>query len=147
MSFISHWNGAYSGTSSNLTYCAQGTIIGSNNIGNQSVKYATTSGSCNGNAATATKATQDSGGNIIKDTYIKKDGSNGTAAGVSALINKLDVSSANPTDADYYICQYVGGGTTTTTYHRRPMSAMWNWIKAKTDTLYPTKSGSGATGT
>ena len=68
MSFISHWNGAYSGTSSNLTYCAQGTIIGSNNIGNQSVKYATTSGSCNGNAATATKATQDSGGNIIKVT-------------------------------------------------------------------------------
>ena len=56
MSFMAYWNGAYSGTSSNLTYCAQGTIIGSNNIGNQSVKYATTSGSCNGNAATATNA-------------------------------------------------------------------------------------------
>lgn len=56
MSFMAHWNGAYSGTSSNLTYCAQGTIIGSNNIGSQSVKYATTSGSCNGNAATATNA-------------------------------------------------------------------------------------------
>lgn len=55
MSFITYWNGAYSGTSSNLVYCAQGTIIGSNNIGNQSVKYATTSGSCSGNAATATK--------------------------------------------------------------------------------------------
>ena len=53
MSFMTYWNGAYSGTSSNLTYCAQGTIIGSNNIGNQSVKYATTSGSCSGNAATA----------------------------------------------------------------------------------------------
>lgn len=57
MSFMAHWNGAYSGTSSNLTYCAQGAIIGSNNIGNQSVKYATTSGSCNGNAATAGSAT------------------------------------------------------------------------------------------
>lgn len=42
MSFMAHWNGAYSGTSSNLTYCAQGAIIGSNNIGSQSVKYATT---------------------------------------------------------------------------------------------------------
>ena len=147
MSFMTYWNGAYSGTSSNLVYCAQGTIIGSNNIGNQSVKYATTSGSCSGNAATATKATQDSGGNIIKDTYIKKDGSNGTAAGVSALINKLDTGSSTPTDADYYVCQYAGGGTATTTYHRRPMSAMWNWIKAKTDALYPTKSGSGASGT
>ena len=78
---------------------------------------------------------------------LKIDGSNGTAVGVSALINKLDTGSSTPTDADYYICQYVGGGTTTTTYHRRPMSAMWNWIKAKTDTLYPTKSGTGASGT
>ena len=147
MSFMAHWNGAYSGTSSNLTYCAQGTIIGSNNIGNQSVKYATTSGSCSGNAATATKATQDSDGNVIRDNYIRKDGNNGTAAGVSALINKLDAGSSTPTDADYYVCQYAGGGTTTTTYHRRPMSSMWNWIKAKTDTLYPTKSGSGVTGT
>ena len=55
MSFMAYWNGAYSGTSSNLTYCVQGAIIGSNNIGNQSVKYATTSGTCSGNAATATK--------------------------------------------------------------------------------------------
>lgn len=147
MSFMTYWNGAYSGTSSNLVYCAQGTIIGSNNIGNQSVKYATTSGSCSGNAATATKATQDSDGNIIRDHYIRIDGNNGTEAGVSALINKLGTGSSTPTDADYYVCQYAGGGTTTTTYHRRPMSSMWNWIKAKTDTLYPTKSGSGATGT
>ena len=58
MSFMTYWNGAYSGTSSNLTYCAQGTIIGSNNIGSQRVSYATTSGSCNGNAATATTATR-----------------------------------------------------------------------------------------
>ena len=122
-------------------------LIHAGNIDSQSVNYATTSGSCSGNAATATKATQDSGGNIIKDTYIKKDGSNGTAAGVSALINKLDAGSSTPTDADYYVCQYAGGGTATTTYYRRPMSSMWNWIKAKTDTLYPTKSGSGATGT
>ena len=66
---------------------------------------------------------------------------------MSALINKLGAGSSTPTDADYYVCQYAGGGTATTTYYRRPMSSMWNWIKAKTDTLYPTKSGSGATGT
>ena len=74
MSFMTYWNGAYSGTSSNLTYCAQGTIIGSNNIGNQSVSYATTSGSCNGNAATATKATQDGNGNVITSTYLPLSG-------------------------------------------------------------------------
>lgn len=56
MSFMAYWNGAYSGTSSNLTYCKQGTIIGSNNIGGQSVNYATTSGSCSGNAASSTQS-------------------------------------------------------------------------------------------
>ena len=56
MSFMAYWNGAYSDTSSNLTYCKQGTIIGSKNIGSQSVNFATSSGSCSGNAATATDA-------------------------------------------------------------------------------------------
>ena len=56
MSFIAYWNGAYSGTSSNLTYCKQGTIIGSSNIGSQSVSYATSSGSCSGNAASSTQS-------------------------------------------------------------------------------------------
>ena len=55
MSFIAYWNGAHRDTYSNLTYCAQGTIIGSKNIGSQSVNFATSSGSCSGNAATATK--------------------------------------------------------------------------------------------
>lgn len=74
MSFMTYWNGAYSGTSSNLVYCAQGTIIGSKNIGSQSVNYATTSGSCSGNAATATKATQDGNGNVIANTYLPLSG-------------------------------------------------------------------------
>ena len=56
MSFMAYWNGAYSGTNSNLTYCAQGTIIGSKNIGSQSVNYATTSGTCSGNAASSTQS-------------------------------------------------------------------------------------------
>ena len=56
MSFMAYWNGAYSGTSSNLTYCKQGTIIGTSNIGSQSVSYATSSGSCSGNAASSTQS-------------------------------------------------------------------------------------------
>ena len=77
---------------------------------------------------------------------LKIDGSNGTAAGVSTLINKLGIGNSIPTDADYYICQYAGGGTTTISYHRRPMSSMWNWIKTKADNFYPLKDGTGATG-
>jgi hypothetical protein len=46
---VAYWNGAYnSNNASNLTYCAAGTIIGSNTIGNQSVKYATYLGSASG---------------------------------------------------------------------------------------------------
>ena len=47
------------------------------------------------------------------------------------LLNGLDTGTSTPVDADYYISQYVGGGTTTTTYHRRPMSALWAYVKGK----------------
>lgn len=59
-----------------------------------------------------------------------------TQAGMNAAINLLGTGSSTPTDADYYISQYVGGGTTTTTYHRRPMSALWAYIKGKGDQIY-----------
>ena len=58
----------------------------------------------------------------------------------NALINALDTGSSTPVDNDYYVSQYVGGGTTTTTFHRRPMSALWNYIKGK---LSVTTSGNG----
>lgn len=47
------------------------------------------------------------------------------------FINELSTGSSDPTDNDYYIAQYAGGGTTTTSYHRRPVSALWNYIKGK----------------
>lgn len=70
-------------------------------------------------------------GSLDSTSYLKVDGTNGTSAGVSTLLNKLSTGSSTPTDADYYICQYAGGGTSTTTYHRRPMSAMYAYIKSK----------------
>lgn len=72
--------------------------------------------------------------------YLKVDGSNGTSAGVSALLNKLTEGSRDPQDADYYIAQYSGGGTTTTTYHRHPVSKLWNYIKSKADSVYAAAS-------
>lgn len=54
----------------------------------------------------------------------------------NALLNGLDTGSSTPVDADYYISQYVGGGTTTITYHRRPVSALWSYIKSKADSVY-----------
>lgn len=58
----------------------------------------------------------------------------------NALINALSTRSDTPVDADYYVSQYVNGGTKTTTYHRRPMSALWNYIKSKLSTVATTGS-------
>lgn len=52
-------------------------------------------------------------------------------ASANAFINALGTASATPQDADYYISQYIGGGDTTKTYYRRPMSALWAYIKSK----------------
>ena len=49
----------------------------------------------------------------------------------SALINSLSLGTSNPKDADYYVSQYAGGGTTNTSYYRRPVSALWEYIKDK----------------
>jgi hypothetical protein len=61
-------------------------------------------------------------------------------ADTNGLLNSLNTEETTPTDADYYISQHAGGGTTTTTYHRRPMSALWAFIKSKCDSIYATVS-------
>lgn len=65
---------------------------------------------------------------------------------LSTMINTLSVGSATPEDADYYVCQYAGGGNTTSTYHRRPMSALWDYIKTKGNSTWQPK-GSYASST
>lgn len=57
----------------------------------------------------------------------------------NALINALDNDTSTPVDADYFISQYVNGGTTTTTYHRRPMSTLYDYMKGKMDSIYQAK--------
>jgi hypothetical protein len=62
-----------------------------------------------------------------------------SSANASTILNLLDTGSSTPVDNDYYISQYVGGGTTTTSYHRRPMSALWSYVKGKADSVYQPK--------
>lgn len=50
---------------------------------------------------------------------------------LSTMINTLSTSGSTPTDDDYFVSQYVGGETTTTTYHRRPVKALLEYIKGK----------------
>lgn len=47
------------------------------------------------------------------------------------LINSLSEDTSDPVDNDYYVAQYAGGESTTKTYHRRPIKALWNYIKGK----------------
>lgn len=62
------------------------------------------------------------------------------------LINALDIQATTPVDADYFISQSVNGGTTTTDYYRRPMSALWTYIKGKSDGVYVNSAGDTMTG-
>ena len=106
-----------------------------------------------GNAATATKlaATKDIQVALGSTSAVAFDGSADVTPGVSgtlgvgnggtgettaknaanAFINALDADSTDPVDDDLFVSQYVNGGTTTTTYHRRPLSKLWNYIKSK----------------
>lgn len=63
-----------------------------------------------------------------------------TQAGVNAAINLLGTGSDIPSDNDYYISQYANGGTTTTTYHRRPVVKLYEYIKTKLESVFAAKS-------
>lgn len=89
-------------------------------------------------------------GKIFGDGFEQKlniDGSNATAGGVSTMLNTLTTGSSTPVDNDYYISQYVNGGTTTISYHRRPMSALWTYIKGKLSGTDVSIGGNAATAT
>ena len=60
----------------------------------------------------------------------------------SSLINSLSTGSNTPSDDDYYVSQYAHGGTTTTSYHRRPVSALWEYIKNKISSVLGLTSSS-----
>lgn len=63
---------------------------------------------------------------------------------LNQMINTLTNGTSDPADTDYYIAQYAGGGSTTTTYHRRPHSALWNYIKSKANSVYQPKGSYAA---
>ena len=49
----------------------------------------------------------------------------------SSLINSLSTGFSTPVDADYYVAQYANGGTSDTSFLRRPVAALWEYIKLK----------------
>ena len=74
------------------------------------------------------------GSNISSGTVPVARGGTGqttSTAAANAFVNALGAQFTTPQDADYFISQSVGGGSTTTTYHRRPMTALWEYVKSK----------------
>ena len=63
-------------------------------------------------------------------SYAKKDNTS-----ANALINTLTTGNSTPEDADYFITQYVNGGTTNTNYYRRPVSKIWDYIGVKASSV------------
>ena len=68
--------------------------------------------------------------NVVKGDIPALDYVPNTSTGVSNAINLLSVGTSTPALSDYYVSQYASGGTTTTSYHRRPLSALWTLFKS-----------------
>lgn len=67
----------------------------------------------------------------------------GFTAITSTLLNSLGEGSSPATANDYIICQYAGGGTSTTTYHRRKLSNVLGnvyWANVKVGTASSTST-------
>lgn len=98
---VAYWNGAYnSNNASNLTYCAAGTIIGSNTIGNQSVKYATYLGSASGSYDFSTLDTILTSKAEKNHTHLYAGSS--SAGGAATSANKLNTNAGSSTLPVYF---------------------------------------------
>lgn len=94
----------------------------------------------NGIASGANKTTVDSSLSSSSTNPVQNKVVNSALAGksntnhthdLSTMINTLSIGGSTPTDEDYFVSQYIGGGTTTITYHRRPVKALLEYIKGK----------------
>ena len=58
---------------------------------------------------------------------------NNTRTGVYTALNLLDTATATPSGSNYYIAQDVNG---TAEFVRRPISALWSYMKSQADYVY-----------
>ena len=72
------------------------------------------------------------------DDKLDVDGSNGTQAGVDALLGKLTPGNADITDDETKVI--TGNTSGGDTYTRRPIKYFWSWFKGKADAIYAAKT-------
>ena len=74
-----------------------------------------------------------------------------SSTNLNTMINQLATGDSVPGGNDYYISQYANGGTTTTTYHRRPVSKLAEYVRGsntsalKVSTINAPTSAGGST--
>ena len=123
----------------NITGTLKGTADKANNLGNYTVGGTSQPVYFNGGVPTAITAVGAAYGGTGKTSLVDS---------ANALLNALSAGSSTPSDNDYFISQYVNGGTTTTTYHRRPISKIYDYIKGKASGTWNINiSGNAATAT
>lgn len=156
MSFIAYWNGAYnSDGGSNLAYCNKGAFgdmatASKSSYYTKSDTYTKTEVNTKLTDGSVTKVGTANVGATNIPIYLKAGVPTAVTLVDTAnnLINNLTTGTSTPEDADYYVAQYVGGGTTTTTFHRRPHSALYAYIKGKAEGTWAISvSGNAATAT
>ena len=133
MSFIAYWNGAYSGTASNLSYCSKGAF------GTAITKNI-------GDFATNTLLTNQNLNNIISPGFYNAGGSN-TITNKPNGVDNFGLEVIHHANGPYYTQKLY---TNTTQYTRKCVNSKWgSWTEDKltdTNTTYSTfvKSGAGA---
>ena len=66
--------------------------------------------------------------------------------GANTFINSLTSGTSTPVDNDYYVAQWVNGGSNTAIYVRRTHSALWGYIQNKIGSAAYVKSVAGKSG-
>lgn len=74
----------------------------------------------------------------VESNRIKVDGTNGTHAGVSELVQTLLSATGAVTDSMEFVTSNVDP-TATRLFYRRPASSIWAYVKAKADSVYQAK--------
>ena len=72
-------------------------------------------------------------------------GSSTAQGAINGLVDGCSEENTTPQDTDFILAQTSGGGTTTKTYHRKPLSAIWNWILSKLATITTSSATQGST--
>lgn len=128
MAFMAYWNGAYSGSSSNLQYCDRGRFgtAATRNAGD----FAAASHTHDDRYYTESEMNSKLGGKV-----------DNTEAGCNALMTKLSIWTAVATDDTYFIRQDTAGGAS---FGRVKFSTLWSYIKGKSDSTYQAKGSYAA---